>query len=136
MSDILMAPQTRHLLVPADVDGLHEVRVTGEACALGNRACVRFELYDIRKLSGGKGHRMQHSVVGLRQILRQHAMRGVAVITHRRLTVTRFDPAIIFHAHDMTVQTGARVVGQVGRSASVHKSKDAETSGEADSHDQ
>jgi hypothetical protein len=111
---------------------MDEIGMTGKACLLGNRSCIRFQLNDIGKVSARKGRRMEHSVVRFRKVFRQEAVGRVAVVTHSRLTVAGFDPTIIFGTHDMTVEARTRVVGQIGRSSGIDKRKDAEPDGYPD----
>jgi hypothetical protein len=132
MSDMLMAPQTGHLLTAAYVDGMDEISMAREACLFGDRSCVRLQLDDIGKVSTRKGHRMEYSVVRLGSIFRQQAMGSVAIVTHRSLTVAGFGPTIIFGAHDMAVETRTRIVGQIRRSPRIDKRIDAQANGRSD----
>ena len=122
MSHVLVAPQTRHLLPGAYVDGMDEIGMTAEASPLGNRSCIRLELDDIGKMTAREGRRVEDPVIRFRKVLRQQAIWGVAVVTDRSLTVAGFDPTIIFGTHDMAVETSTRIVGQIRRSSRIHKS--------------
>ena len=105
------------------------------AGVLGDLMIMRLDAQRVGEITGRERERVPESVRRLRRILRDEALRRVAVIADRDLAVTRLEPCGVMLLHDVAVGTGRRIIRQVRRALRVDEGvcadADCQAEGEA-----
>lgn len=108
------------------------VRVTAAAGVLGNFAIPFVDLDVLGKIAGGKAERVPESVHRLGGIFANQIMRGVAIVTGRHAAMTAVDPTVILLLHDVAVDAGLGIIGQIRRALRINESVGPHPEGESD----
>ena len=106
--------------------------VTPNAVVLDNSQTAAFDLNRLVKILKSKALAMPQPVLDLRQILADQIVRHVAVVAHRESVMARLLPTVVLLAHDVTVDAGGRIVGQIRPAAGLDEGEAADANEHAD----
>ena len=116
MADTRVAMQAIGGFIAVDV--IHLVgdgRVAVETTVLGHAAIERRDLNGFGKISEREGGAVAESIQPFDSVLGYDGIMGrVAIVARRHRLVAAVVPAVILIAHDVTIDAGCRVIGQVG----------------------
>ena len=96
-------------------DRAHEIAVAVQAVFLQDHPAALAHLDRFVKVLECETVGVPEAVFGLGQIFADDIVRNMAIVTAGNKVVAGFLPAIVLRAHDVAVDTGARVVREVGR---------------------
>ena len=101
----------------------HDARMALHARLHGDSEIVTTDPSRILELSGGKFKSVHESVVGLVKIFKINIFGRVTGITGRHMMVTGSVPALVLVAHDVTIETGLRIIRKIGVTFPLNKGK-------------
>jgi len=127
-----MAMQTRNggFRVPFAITGIYSVnniRVAATAGSLRHSSVPRRNLNRLVKFLRRERKAMPKTIGGFHVILPDEVMGGVAIIARGDVTMTGLRPPFILLVHDVAVDAGPRVFGEVRGTLGVMKRINAQT---------
>ncbi len=93
--------------------GGHEVSMTTDAVLLNNTLPRPVHLDDLRLELEGEHECMTRPVIGLEGILAHQILRYMAVIAGGKAPMAAALPRRILRGHDVTIDTGRRIIRQI-----------------------
>jgi hypothetical protein len=108
------------------IDHLHDFLMTAAAGRFRDLPIARGDLNWPFDFLEGKRHRVMIAVEPFGRVFADEIMRRVAIVAHRHGVMARFAPSIVLLAHDMAVDAGFGVIGQIRGPARIKKSKAAQ----------
>ena len=114
--DRTMTTHTRHLGARsvAGVDVFDDAFVTLSAGAFRDAAIARFYPERVWEIARSEGKGMPKSVIGFGQILRDEAVRSVAIVACGGRTMAALNPGVEVVLHDVAIRAGCGVIGKIG----------------------
>lgn len=95
------------------INSVRETRVAVPAGGLGHPSIHLIYLYRFGIMTCGEGETMVKTINGLNKVFTDEVRGRVAVVTSRDMAMARLDPTIILRSHNMTVDTGSRIIAEI-----------------------
>ena len=117
-------------------DGFGDFRVTLSAGLIGNLPVAFRDLDRVGIISDGEVEGVPESVFGLGLVFAKKIVRRVAIIARGDAAMARVDPAVILILHDVTIDAGLRIVGEIRRALRINEGVSADPQREAEDRSQ
>lgn len=114
------------------VDGSDKFAVAIETIFHGHTPIQLGDLDGFVEIASGESHTVIPAVDSFDNVLGGKGVGGVAIVAGGDIFVAPMSPRIILVVHDVAVDTGKRVVGEVGATFGIDKGKAAQPSDAAE----
>lgn len=130
VTDGSVASHAEHITIApvlVNVNCLHDVFVAVAASVFHDLSRKLRDLDRFMEVAGRKIIRMPKSISSFGVPFAKEVVRSVAVVTPDSLSMARVYPTVILLIHNMAIDTGRGVVGQIGPSLCINKRICSET---------